>query len=186
MTFRVAYLALIALLNVAHGTPLPIDKSDKNADVQIIERTPLFLKGTAIHRRLIFRVYELSLYLQDLNTPPEGIIAAVELKYARMRFLRSLSADTLRKAFQESYSKNCLDQCVSSNSQLQFFLNTIRDVEDGDVIEFTFFSDHMLVTIPGLDSVSIPGIEFGKIILRTWMGPFPPSERFKRELLRSI
>lgn len=143
----------------------------------------LFRKGSAIHRRFIFDIYELTLYLQHPNYGPEEIISSCETKFARLKFLRDLKAGDIRDGFEQSFRENCLSHCENLSPQLKVFLESIHDMSEGSVIEFSFHTDKTVISMLAKNTVTFPGIEFGKIFLRSWVGSAPPSERFRRDLL---
>ncbi|MBS1984745.1 MAG: chalcone isomerase family protein [Bdellovibrionales bacterium] len=172
---------LVASFSLAR--PIPMGDPDSTT-VHVVDRATLLFRGRAIHRRFIFDIYELSLYLADVALSDSQIVLSPTTKYVRLRFLRDLKAPQIRDAFLDTFNENCLLDCESLRPQLALFLKAIPDASEGGVIEFVFRADATLISTPGGGSVSIVGDKFGQLLLRSWVGDNPPSGRFKRELLK--
>lgn len=52
-----------------------------------IDGQVLLLNGIGIHRRFVFNIYRLSLYVPNPSTKPEELINSEEIKFAEMQFL---------------------------------------------------------------------------------------------------
>jgi hypothetical protein len=162
----------------------PLSDLEKSTTLKTIDGQILYFRGTAVHRRYFFDIYELTLYLKDQNEDSPQIISNAEIKYARMKLLRNLSASDLREGFTDTYNESCAEDCESLREQLKTFLDAIQDMTESSMIEFTFYLDKTIISGASDKKLEFPGVEFGKIFLRAWVGKSPPSERFKRELLR--
>jgi len=170
-----------SFLGVAKIAEFPDHQGLKN--VVFIENATLFLNGRAVHRRYFFDIYEVSLFLKDLQKNPEDIIQSSELKFARMKFLRDLKAEDLKDGFSSSFNDNCLDICEILKSDVERFLTFIPDMAEDTVIEFIFYPDKTRVLASDNRELVIQSSVFSKVLLRSWLGASPPSERFKKELL---
>lgn len=148
-----------------------------------VGREVLLLLGRSVHRRFIFSIYEVTLFVRDPSYSSEEIIDSIETKFARMRFLRNISEEDIREGFQETYDSNCASDCEILSKDLQVFLSTIHAVSDGDTIEFKFLKDKTVISMLPDRSIEFAGHKFGRIFLRSWLGEHPPSQRFKRELM---
>ena len=163
--------------------PVPLDATEKLNEIYYLDKIPLILKGSAVYRKYFFAVYELSLYLTDKTLHESEILTDRNLKFARMRFMRSVDSSTIRNAFLASFQTNCLENCELLAPYLKIFLEAVPNFSDGNVIEFSFYPDRTLVSLPGVNSLEIDSAEFGNVILRTWIGDNPPSKKFKRKIL---
>lgn len=54
----------------------------------------------------------------------------------------------------------------------------------GNIFSFYLWPDKTVVRVEGQSDVSFPDARMGRLLLRTWIGDNPPSERFKREVLQ--
>ncbi len=161
----------------------PFDDLAESFKNKVIQGEPLVLNGVATHRRFIFDIYELALYLKTSTKNIDEIIYSKEIKYARMKFLRDLSAEDIRDGFSDTFRENCLDKCENLKPQMDELLSSIPAMQKGELIEFTFLTDKTLISGSHQKSLEFAGVEFGQLFLRAWVGNEPPSERFKRELL---
>src|SRR5688572_12624183 len=59
----------------------------------------LELNGVAIHRRFVFDIYQVALYLKYPTRIPAEVLESNDLKFARMEFLRDIDAEDLRDGF---------------------------------------------------------------------------------------
>ncbi|MEZ4814052.1 MAG: chalcone isomerase family protein [Bdellovibrionota bacterium] len=144
----------------------------------------LQLNGIGIHRRFIFDIYRLALYLKKPTKDSLEIISSKETKFAEMKFLRNLDAKEVQDGFRDTFNENCPNYCDELSSSMEKLLTSIPDIKDGETINFTFLPTQTIIAIPGGKSLSFEGAEFGKFFIRAWLGASPPSERFKREILK--
>jgi hypothetical protein len=182
-TFSVLFV--LFSLNV-NARKLPGSDLNAESDIHFIGQTVLFRAGTGTHRRFFFKIYEVALFLQNIQSRPEKIIDSTDLKFVRLKFLRNLKANQISEGFNDTFKENCFDHCETLSPQLAMFLESISDMPKESLIEFIFFHDKTVLSMPGRINLSLPGSEFGKILLRAWLGADPPSERFKRELLQNL
>lgn len=144
----------------------------------------LQLNGIGVHRRFIFDVYRLALYLKKTSHDSLEIIASNDTKFAEMKFLRNLDAKEVQDGFRDTFNENCPNHCEELTPSMQKLLTSIPDIKEGETIIFTFLPDKTTISIPGGQSLSFESAEFGRFFIRSWLGAAPPSERFKRELLK--
>lgn len=154
-------------------------------DTVSIGKNPLILNGTGLRRVTIFgiRVYEAALYLTQKNTDAHAIIESANVKHVRMKFLRNVSANQIRKAWTQSLNANCEPYCIEVAPTFEEIKKIVPDVSEGSIMEFDFLGDRVVVRIDGKIAGEIKGGNFSKVFLSTWIGPHAPSEELKRGML---
>lgn len=150
---------------------------------KIIDETTLYLNGSATHRRFIFNIYKVSLFVSKPTQNPDEIIYSSDIKYAKMLFLRNIAGVDIRNAFLESYKDNCLDVCERSSKDMERLLYLIPDMKENDFIEFIFRSNSTTIQGFSNQSVNFASNDLGLVFLRSWIGENPPSNKFKNMLL---
>jgi hypothetical protein len=150
--------------------------------IQIGDRL-LFLNGSSTHYRFIFSIYKVELYLEKPTGDAETILNSKTIKFARMKFLRTVSAEQIRESWRQEFKANCERSCQLLNTKLDEILNQVPNMKEGDFFEFTYLPDLFLIHKTRLKPIQVASAEFGRIHLSTWLGRHPPSDRFKRQLL---
>ncbi len=143
----------------------------------------LALNGIAVHRRFVFDIYRVALYIKNPTHNADEILNSNELKYAEMTFLRDIKASDLKDAFHDTYLENCLDKCDVLKNDIEKLIASIPNMQNGEVINFIFAPDQSTISGFGNTRITFEGAEFGHFFIRAWLGDTPPSQRFKRELL---
>lgn len=144
----------------------------------------LLLNGTGTHRRLIFDVYALSLYVTKPSSDPRELLESPEPKLAEMKFLRNVAAADIRDGFRVSFDQNCAAECADLKGDFDALMRAMPAAKNGTVFLFYLWPDRTVVRVAGQPDVSFANARMGRVLLRTWIGENPPSERFKREVLR--
>lgn len=143
----------------------------------------LLLNGIATHRRFIFNIYRVSLYVSTPTQNSTSIIESEGLKYAEMQFMRDLEAKDIQEAFAETFKENCLDDCETLKPDIAKLLAAIPNMNEGAKIDFFFYPQESIIKGFNNQSIRFEGPNFGRFFLRAWLGDNPPSRRFKNELL---
>lgn len=184
---RVSFVVMSLLICSRYtlGKPLLNFEGNTNPESLPFFNEPMVLNGQATHRRFIFDIYSLKLFLNFPARTPEEIFAQ-PVKIVIMEFKRSLSAQTLRAAFAGAVAANCAMNglCATIERALNSFLNEIPDVQSGDTFIFTLNPEESLIQMKNSPKLLRVGDKnFGEALLLTWIGPAPPSEEFKRKIL---
>lgn len=129
-----------------------------------------------------FKVYVGALYLTAKSGNAEQIMNDSSPKLLKMIFLRSLDAETLREAYQESYEANCKPDCEATAEQMKTFKALMVPVKEKSVIAIQYDKNSIKVDVPG-NSETLEGAVFRNVLLRMYIGDKPPTEEFKRGLL---
>jgi hypothetical protein len=143
----------------------------------------LLLNGVGHYYRFIFSVYQVQLFLEQPSSKPEMILSSKEIKFARMVFMRSVSAKTIQASWLEDFEKQCALLCEKLAPQLQQLLAHIPDMKSGDYFEFLFLPHELRIRKEGTQEIRIEGDEFSHYLLSSWLGPMAPSPGFRRGIL---
>ncbi len=150
-----------------------------------VDGTTLTLNGTGIRKATIFnvKVYKAGLYLNHKSPNPVEILQEKSPKHLEMVFLKDLSADKLRDSWKDGFAKNCGSECAQYKPALDELSARIRDAKEGDRLEFDFTQAQTGMTANGKKLVTLPGGDFGKILLSIWLGDHPPDKDLKEGML---
>ena len=154
-------------------------------DVREVSGVRMHLNGIGLRTfsLLGIRVYVASLYLEHRSNSSDEILRSPNMKLISMQFLRDVSAEDARKAWQESFEQNCKAPCYLDLHYLQRFLAAIPSVRQGDECTFLFTARGAHIAINGKPVGDILDRHFANLVLATFIGAEPPTPRFKRELL---
>jgi TonB family protein len=149
-------------------------------------KAELQLNGSAIYEDLGKQQFVAALFVEDLSSNANSIQLQQSPKRMEVRIIND-------------YSKrrwlNLWMQSISINNDRESFSGSAQDVIDimraprsapkrGDVIEYLFDPDQgTSVRFNGTELITNYPPEVFNILLRTWIGPIPPSTAFKDQLL---
>ncbi len=143
----------------------------------------LILNGTGVHRRLFFRIYRVYLFLESPSRDSQYILHSEGIKFARMFFLRDVSAKQIKEAWRNDFETECAKKCEGLRHYLDEVTSKLTAMREGEVLEFTFYPNELQIEKPGFGKMSIPSSEFATHQLSIWLGKHPPSQSFKKGLL---
>ena len=149
-------------------------------------KAELQLNGSAIYEDLGKQQFVAALFVEDLSSNANSIQLQQSPKRMEVRIIND-------------YSKrrwlNLWMQSISINNDRESFSGSAQEVIDimraprsapkrGDVIEYLFDPDQgTSVRFNGTELITNYPPEVFNILLRTWIGPIPPSTAFKDQLL---
>ena len=149
-------------------------------------KSELQLNGSAIYEDLGKQQFVAALFVEDLSNNANSIQLQQSPKRMEVRIIND-------------YSKrrwlNLWMQSISINNDRESFSGSAQEVIDimraprsapkrGDVIEYLFDPDQgTSVRFNGTELITNYPPEVFNILLRTWIGPIPPSTAFKDQLL---
>jgi hypothetical protein len=132
---------------------------------------------------LRLRIYVAALYLEQLNTDPDAILASPETKLLAVTFVRNVSANSARKSWRDGLENNCQAPCHLDPTDLATFLNDVPAMHAGDRFFLVFTPEGATVSLNGQPMGTVSHPQFAEAMLATFLGPRPGSRRLKRELL---
>jgi len=147
----------------------------------------LQLNGFGLRTYSILRlhIYVAALYLEHASADPDAILRSPETKLLTVKFVRAVSANQARGAWNDGFRNNCQPPCHLDPDHVAQFLADMRAMRAGDGYSLLFTGDGATVTVNGQQIGEIPDRQFAEAMLATFLGPKPASPRLKRELLGS-
>lgn len=154
-------------------------------DTREVAGTRLVLNGIALrtYSVLHIHIYVAGLYLERRSSSAETILRSPEMKLLEIHFLRDVGLDAAREAWRSGFANNCQAPCRLNPQAMASFMADVPAVHRGDVSMFLFTRDGMTVTFDGHALGTTNNLYFAQQVLRTFIGPVPPTPRVKRELL---
>jgi len=181
---RIAVLAFCTLLALP---ALPKEREGVTAPpvVQVAGK-PLHLMGMGLRKKLWFKVYLASFYLENPVDDGAQAISSDQIKQVRMHMLRDLERDKIVEAVQEGFQKNSGPDMPRLQSRLNSFLEAIPDLKGGQQILITYFPGTGTVLKAGRgDEITVPGKDFADALFSVWLGKSPVDDDLKGEMLRN-
>jgi hypothetical protein len=128
----------------------------------------LNLMGMGLRKKLWFKVYIASFYLENPTEDAAQAVSSDQVKRVEMRMLRDLERGKIVEAVQAGFEKNSAAQMPQLQARLDTFLKAIPDLKAG-----------------GSDEIAIPGKDFADALFSVWLGPHPVDDELKNEMLKN-
>lgn len=172
-----ALAAPLAMAGELAGVNLP--------DTVTVSGKTLQLNGMGLRKKLWIKVYVGGLYLEQKTQDADAAVAAPGPKRMVMHFMTNKATKSkMDDAWMEGFENNNKDQWPALKPQVEKFINFFGDMKDGMDVEMTIDPESgVTVAIDGQVKGTIEGADFGKALLRVWLGPEPPSDDLKEGLL---
>ncbi|MGD9591213.1 MAG: chalcone isomerase family protein [Candidatus Berkiella sp.] len=175
----------MALLHVCCFAKNYTFKNQEIPSTVVIEETGdvLTLRGVALHKVFFQDTYIGAFYSLNKDLTPQDAINDPGPKRMWLYFLRSV--DNLREYWEEGIQLNNPPDLVEREqiSISQFFKMIDMPLREGDTLILDFVPNvGTKITIKGNMKGLIKGNEFYNLVLKTWMGRSPPSEKFRKDL----
>lgn len=157
--------------------------------VRVSESGPeLVLNGAGVRTRLVFKVYVGALYLAQKNPAANAILGDAGVKRVAMHLLRDVAAEQLLAGLNDGLKANHTPEQLAKLDapikQLEAIFKSVKAAKTGDVFLIDFLADGATrVTVNGEAKGSIPGAEFGRALLRVWIGDQPADAALKKGML---
>lgn len=147
----------------------------------------LVLNGAGIRTRLVFKVYVGALYVPKKTSSAAAVIDTQEPRRVVLHLLRDLDADALFGALLDGLKKNHGDAELAALKgdidQFERIMRSIGNAKTGDVIGIDFTTSGIAVTYNGQVRGSVAGDNFGRALLKVWLGEKPADADLKRAML---
>jgi len=181
---RIAAFALCALLAFP---ALPKEREGVTAPPTVeVAGKPLHLMGMGLRKKLWFKVYLASFYLEHPADEAAQAISSDQVKQVRMHMLRDLERDKIVEAVQEGFQKNSGPDMPRLQDRLDRFLKAIPDLKGGQQIVITYLpGSGTLVKAGRGEEITIPGKDFADALFSVWLGNHPVDDDLKGEMLRN-
>jgi hypothetical protein len=96
-----------------------------------------------------------------------------------MKFFRDVSKDQINEAWDKAFENNS-SQFEAEISKLKTMM---PNAQEGDLFEYFFSKDKTEFKLNHVSRGMMPGGNWGKALLSTWIGKNPPTEELKKGLL---
>jgi hypothetical protein len=155
------------------------------ADHATVGGKNLMLNGLGLRQATFLKVnvYAGALYLEAPSHDGDQIAMSPGLKRIEMVFMRDVGASKIKDAWDEGCEKNCGDAREAMKPGITKLQSITPDMNKGDKMAFSFFADHVEVTVKDQKPVSIDGKEFAKTLILLWIGHKPPNSELKAGML---
>ena len=151
--------------------------------IQVEGRT-LNLMGMGLRKKLWFKVYLASLYLEHPSADAEQVIVSDQIKRVQMNMLRDLDRGKIVEAVQEGFQRNSGPRMPQLKERLDRFLGAIPDLRGGQTIVITYFPDRgTVLKAGGGEEVVMQGKDFADALFSVWLGKQPVDDELKEEML---
>jgi len=146
----------------------------------------LHLMGMGLRKKLFFKVYVASFYLESPSEDAAQAVSSDQVKRVEMHMLRDLERGKIVEAVQAGFEKNSGPQMPQLQSRLDAFVKAIPDLKSGESITVTYLPGQgTLVKAGGSDPITIPGKDFADALFSVWLGPHPVDDELKDEMLKN-
>jgi hypothetical protein len=127
-----------------------------------------------LHKRLFFKVYVWSLYLEERPRSASEAIASNSVKRLHFRFLRDISREQLVGSLRAGLQKNPDLRQGPMADHLQVMLASLRDVQKGEDLVITYLPGVGLEVTGGASGGAfIPGKHFADALFAVWLEAHP-------------
>jgi hypothetical protein len=149
-----------------------------------VEGKALQLMGMGLRKKLWFKVYLASLYLETPTEDPSQVISSDQIKRVQMNMLRDLDRGKIVEAVQEGFQRNSGPQMPALQERLDRFLRAVPDLRGGQTIVITYLPGRgTLIKAGSGEEVSLPGKDFADALFSVWLGKQPVDGDLKQEML---
>ena len=181
----IAATAVLALLSLA--TPAVRDVYGVQVPESVFAGGKLlFLNGTGLRKKAIFKVYVASLYLEKApDQDPRSVVDSDQVKRVDMGMLRDLDRGKIVEAVREGFEKNSREQMPKLQERLDRFVEQIPDLKEGQRLTITYSPGQgtSVVVGEGEARTRIEGKDFADALFRVWLGDHPVDSDLKDRML---
>ena len=178
----------VMVLAVLFALPLAAQAKElagvKVPDTLGVEGATLRLNGLGMRKKFFISVYVGGLYLEAPSKDAAAILVADTPKAVSMHFVRDVSKAQLVDSFKDGFEANAKEKAAAQNANIEKLFGMLADVKDGDELIFAYVPGKGTTLSKGDKPLgTFKGKEFSEVIFALWLGPKPPSENLKKELL---
>ena len=154
-------------------------------EVMEVSGKQLHLMGMGLRKKLWFKVYIASFYLQTPTEDAALAISSDQVKRVEMHMLRDLERGKITEAVQAGFEKNSAAELPRLQGRLDAFLKSIPDLKSGQVIRVTYVPGRgTLIKAGGGEEIALPGKDFADALFAVWLGEHPVDDELKNEMLK--
>ena len=169
-------LALPAAAREVAGVDFP--------DTTPVQGKQLKLNGTALRKKLVFKVYAVGLYLETPSQDAQQVIGSEQVKRVRMSMLRDLDKGKIVEAIIEGFKRNSADKLPALQQRLDTFCASIPDLKKGEELVLTYAPGKgTTIQSSSGQEMSVQGRDFADALFSVWLGKNPVDEHLKEGML---
>lgn len=148
----------------------------------------LVLNGAGVRTRVVFKVYVGALYLPQKKSAPDAILNDAGAKRVALHLLRDITADQLLSALNDGLKANHTPEQLAKfdaqSKQLETIFKSVKAAKSGDTVLLDMLADGgTRITVNGDAKGTIAGADFGRALLRVWLGDNPVEASLKKAML---
>ena len=159
---------------------------DFPATWQVGEAT-LQRNGVGVREYGFFKIdgYAAALYLPEPSDDAQAIIASTAPKAVHMRYLRGGGdVEDARNVWRAAIEDNCpAPECTLDEAAVAAFLTAVAPARKGHTETMEFDNDLMRYRVDGTVAATVTDETLRRVLMATWIGDAPPTEKLKRALL---
>lgn len=174
----------LAWLALARPLPAAVIAGADLPDSVVVDGRDLRVNGTALLRKLGFRVYVVALYLPTPAHDAGAVVDPDVPKALIVQFLRAVSREALVSPLEGDFARNAGEKGRRAKAQIARLLAVVKDMKKGDRLTFTYEPGKgSTITMTDGTTATFEGKDFADSFLLVYVGPNPPKEEMKRRLL---
>lgn len=145
----------------------------------------LHLMGMGLRKKLWFKVYIASFYLERPTEDAALAVSSDQVKRVEMHMLRDLERGKITEAVQAGFENNSGPEMPRLQARLDAFLKAIPDLKAGQVILVTWLPGRgTLIKAGASEEIALPGKDFADALFSVWLGRRPVDDELKNEMLK--
>ena len=145
----------------------------------------LHLMGMGLRKKLWFKVYIASFYLEQPTEDAPRAVSSDQVKRVEMHMLRDLERGKITEAVQAGFEKNSAARMPTLQGRLDTFLKSIQDLKAGQVIAITYVPGRGTRIKAGAgEEIALEGKDFADALFSVWLGEHPVDDELKNEMLK--
>ena len=157
----------------------------KSPETMKIGDKELKLNGMGLRKKVFFKVYVASLYVETVSKDGKAILAADEIRRVEMSMLRDLEKGKIVDAIKDSFAKSAGANLPKLQERLDKFVAVIPDLKEGEKLSLMYVPGKgtSVGNTDGTEKISVEGKDFADALFSVWLGAEPVSEGLKNGML---
>ena len=157
----------------------------KSPETMKIGDKELKLNGMGLRKKVFFKVYVASLYVETVSKDGKAILAADEIRRVEMSMLRDLEKGKIVDAIKDSFAKSAGANLPKLQERLDKFVAVIPDLKEGEKLSLMYVPGKgtSVGNADGTEKISVEGKDFADALFSVWLGAEPVSEGLKNGML---
>lgn len=142
----------------------------------------LTLNGMGVRTYWSFNVYAAALYQEIKSSDENQILDSTLPRVLKMYYFRDVGQGDAIKVWKKSFESYCPGACDTYKASMEKFMAQVKDIKAKDETTYIFQKDSVEIQSKN-GTTKIEQSGFPKIVLSTWIGKNPPTEKLKTGLL---